>query len=507
LVVGFGLWFGDLLSLALLAGWARHGVPWQTAPVLVLLAALALVVPWATQRQLYCQQLCPHGAVQEWLGRFRRLHAPLPLRWQLWLRRVPAALLVIAFALGISVLSFDLSVLEPFDAWILKGAAIGSAIIAVVGLIASLFVPQAYCRFGCPTGALLKFIRSGGGHDRFRRRDAAAAASLAVAALFVFLPSLPDKRNDPPRVADGELQGKAFGTTWTVKLRGNVAGRDILQQRLAAELERIESTLSHWRPASAASQFNSSETTFEMDQPPELVALVAHARKLSEATDGGFDITIAPLVNAWGYGPDSKPGETPDDAQIAALLERVGWQKLEVDVQANTLRKTHPLLQIDLGALLQGHAVDRLAGVLDSMRVSEYLIEIGGELRAKGSWTVAVEDPAHTGRPLRIVQLSNTALATSGTYRTQATAGEAPLHHLISPQTGRPVAASTRLCAVVRPTCLEADGWATALLLAGFPRGASIADNQGLPALFVDPGGQVLTSAAGAKMFEPPLGP
>ncbi|MDZ4689563.1 MAG: FMN-binding protein, partial [Planctomycetaceae bacterium] len=152
LMVAFGLWLGDLLSLALLAGWSRHGVPWQTAPSLAVMVAVSLLTPWGTRRQVYCSHLCPHGAAQEWLGRFRRLHVRLPKGLSRILSVAPGLLLAAAFVLAVAIPLFDLSQLEPFDAWVLKRAAAVPLVIAVVGLIASLFVPMAYCRFGCPTG-------------------------------------------------------------------------------------------------------------------------------------------------------------------------------------------------------------------------------------------------------------------------------------------------------------------------------------------------------------------
>src|SRR5262249_25724379 len=155
----------------LVAGWARHGVPWQSAPAVVLLVAVALVVPWTTRRQIYCQQICPHGAAQLWLSRFKRLHVHLPARICRWLTRLRFVILILGVGLAIFWMKFDLAWLEPFDGWVLKSAAAVSASIAVAGLVASIFVPQAYCRFGCPTGELLSLIRSGGSHDRISRRD------------------------------------------------------------------------------------------------------------------------------------------------------------------------------------------------------------------------------------------------------------------------------------------------------------------------------------------------
>lgn len=173
---------GDLLAQSLLAGWAKSGVPWQLAPGLVLLAAAALLVPWATKKPLYCQQLCPHGAAQEWLGRTglkNKLRVPAKLGAGLqWL---PGLSLVFVLLVVMLQAPFDLAGLEPFDAWVIRSAGWATIAVAVVGLVASLFIPQAYCRYGCPTGALLEFVRSHGRNDRFGRRDIAAALLVALA--------------------------------------------------------------------------------------------------------------------------------------------------------------------------------------------------------------------------------------------------------------------------------------------------------------------------------------
>jgi thiamine biosynthesis lipoprotein ApbE/Na+-translocating ferredoxin:NAD+ oxidoreductase RnfG subunit len=503
LIAGLGIWLGDLLSLALFAGWSGNGVPWRTAPVLVLLATIALVVPWTTRRQVYCHYLCPHGAAQEWLGRFRKLHRPLPEKWSKWLGKLPYLLLAAGFVLSLNVTGFDLSWLEPFDAWVLSRRAMIPAAIAVAGLAASLFVPMAYCRFGCPSGALFKIIQSHGQHDRLRPHDKFAVVLLAAAAGFLWLPELvrrlsasasrtPVRLTEPPT-----LTGRAFGTTWSVKLRDDISNADALQTAIADELERIESTLSHWRKTSQTFQFNSSRTTVALEFEPEFVALVERGLQLSRATDGAFDMTVAPLVEAWGFGPGGPKENEPTDEEIAAVLQRCGWQKLEIDVAANSIRKRHPDLQLDLGALLQGYAADQIAKLLEERSLKQALIEVGGELRAVGVWTVAIENPASASEPLRTLSLADAALATSGTYRKRA--GK-KASHIIDPRTGKPVETKWQLCAVIRPSCLEADGRATALLASG-DDALEIADRERLAVLVADSNGEAQVSEAGKSAF------
>ena len=177
---------GDLLAQSLMVGWIQAGVPWRLAPGVVLLLAAALLVPWSTGKPLYCQQLCPHGAAQE------LLHEIAPRRWRLkiradldrGLRWLAPGLLAVVIAATLLLLPIDLAHLEPFDAYIIRSAGWATITIAVVGLIASLFVPMAYCHYGCPTGALLNFVRSHGRADRFGRRDIAGVVLLGIAITF-----------------------------------------------------------------------------------------------------------------------------------------------------------------------------------------------------------------------------------------------------------------------------------------------------------------------------------
>lgn len=183
-VIGYvGFLAGVPLAQSLFAGWAQNGVPWRSAPGLVLLLAAALAMPWTTGKPLYCQQLCPHGAAQELLGRFgpKRWRVALPKEFAAGLRWLPGLLIGMVIMITILGLPIELAHLEPFDAYSLRAAGIVTVSIAVVGLLASLFVPMAYCHYGCPTGALLEFIRSHGRSDRFGRRDIAALLLLGLA--------------------------------------------------------------------------------------------------------------------------------------------------------------------------------------------------------------------------------------------------------------------------------------------------------------------------------------
>lgn len=184
-IVLLGVVNGDLFSQAVIVGWTQNGVPWRLAPGLVLVVVSALLVPMVSRRQPYCQHLCPHGAVQQILIRRIRWQWKVPRRVHLAFSAVPFLILLTVVVIAMTGLPVSLVDLEPFDAWVIGIAGVAAATIAIVGLAASFFVPMAYCRYGCPTGALLQFLRLNGRSDRLSIQDAAAVLLTVVAGAFV----------------------------------------------------------------------------------------------------------------------------------------------------------------------------------------------------------------------------------------------------------------------------------------------------------------------------------
>ncbi len=177
-----GAWLGGLLSLHYLAGWAEHG--WNlAAPGLLTLGLVALLGPWATGRQVYCHQLCPHGHLQLWLGKCLKYRWTVPPKWHALLSKMPAVLLALS-ALSLALQwKWPLVRLEAFDAWVPRLANGISLTLAILGLALSLVLTQPYCKYGCPTGALLKWLRRKGPEDTWSKRDTAAALILLAAAV------------------------------------------------------------------------------------------------------------------------------------------------------------------------------------------------------------------------------------------------------------------------------------------------------------------------------------
>jgi thiamine biosynthesis lipoprotein len=409
-------------------------------------------------------------------------------RWHVWLGKLPAIALAGAFLAALVWPRWSLGQAEPFDAWVLgAGVAIPLAL-AVVGLLASVVVPQAYCKYGCPTGALFKFVRSANQAETWGRRDTWAGVVLALGAVVAFIPRPEFAEEASPetsaRHAVTELHGTAFGTTWTVKVRGSDVDSEILKRELEAEFSRVEFSLSHWRESSATADFNHLESTQPFGISQELAETVEFALKLSAASDGMYDITVAPLTNLWGYGPAGKLPD-PTAEQLKAALAKVGWQKLSLDKENLTLAKNHEGVNLDLGSVLQGYAADRAAAILRAQGQHDTLIEVGGEILAAGSWRVGIEDPFNPRVMLQTVLLTDKALSTSGLYRAKRIAAGKPVSHILSPKTGRPVEPTLEMAVVYHESCFQADGWSTALMAAGFTQAKIIAQREQLDVILV----------------------
>ncbi len=181
-LVGYvGLAAGNLVSQAMLAGWAKHGVPWRSAMGLVFLSIAAFALPITTRRNIYCSHLCPHGAAQQLLRRRIVRTVRLPSTVKSFLVLIPGLLLLWCVIVAMTSLGFSLVDIEPFDAYVFRIAGWATISVAIVGLIAASFIPMAYCRYGCPTGALLEFLRFNARSDRWTRRDWVAVAYVLLA--------------------------------------------------------------------------------------------------------------------------------------------------------------------------------------------------------------------------------------------------------------------------------------------------------------------------------------
>ncbi len=305
------------------------------------------------------------------------------------------------------------------------------------------------------------------------------------------------------------ISGATMGTTFNVTFVSGVESNDAdfrptaappevgrrqstVEAAVRSLLERIEGRMSHYRPESELSRFNRARTTEPRPMSGETLGVIAEALAVGRASGGAFDVTVGPLVDAWGFGPPGRAQAAPAGATLAALRSRVGVDLLEVDLAASTLRKRRPDVVIDLSAIAKGYAVDAVASLLAERGLGDYLVEIGGELRAGGRnergdpWRVAIERPVPGGGTAeRIVPLTDAALATSGDYRNFYEIEGARVSHTMDPRTGRPVAHGLLSVSVIAERCSLADARSTALNVLGPDDGYALALDQGWAALFL----------------------
>jgi len=335
-----------------------------------------------------------------------------------------------------------------------------------------------------------------------KRRVAFLVALVVVGAVVVWIrlrgttPSLSDA--DSSQVV--EWSGATMGGTWSVKIPHAMADEEKLHKRVADELARLDSLLSLWHEDSEVSRFNRPKGVEWISVSKDLAEIVSVARQVSEETGGAFDITIAPLVNLWGFGPaqsGGRNGVVSAEAEIAAARARVGWRGVEARVSPPALRKARAEIAIDLGAIGKGYAADAVARILDSAGVKDYLIAIGGELRGHGhsasgaAWKVGVETPvADVQRVLLSVELKEQGISTSGDYRNFFEMGGVRYCHEIDPRTGWPIAAARGLAgvSVIHSSSVRADALATGFFVLGAEEGFKKAEEMGIAALFVTRG-------------------
>ena len=291
-----------------------------------------------------------------------------------------------------------------------------------------------------------------------------------------------------------ELTGQALGTTWTVKVltKRFIDQRD-LRHSILKTLDDYDKIFSHWRPDSELYQFNSAITTSAISIHPELLELLKHSQWMYRETTGAFDPTVAPLVNLWGFGPVGKTRSTiPSENQIKESLSLSGIDKLEI-LPKGIVRKKHSTLQLDFSASAKGEIIDKVCKLLDRWGFKNYLVEIGGEIRAEGrgrkgkGWVVGLEDgDALNANGMVSVPLRNYAVATSGSYRLNKPNPDSnrSASHLIDPRTGRPIEHDLIAVNAFAPTARDADAWATALMILGPEEGMKMAEKMDMVARF-----------------------
>ena len=326
--------------------------------------------------------------------------------------------------------------------------------------------------------------------QRFVNRFQFTLLLLGILAVWLWL------RPDPEAPDVYQLDGRTMGTSYRILITefpAQVSG-EALANGIAKRLQRIDKELmSTYEPTSELSRFNQSAPGQWFEVSTELAVVMQEALLVSELTDGAFDVTVGPLVDRWGFGPEMRPTEVPDDQTIAQLLSEIGHQHLQVSLNPPRLWKGSEV-KVDLSGIAKGYGADYVADYFDSLAMTSYFIEIGGELRIKGkrkdgsSWVPGIERPVNGAPEVHEIIYTRDeplGIAGSGDYRNYFEQDGQRYSHEIDPATGRPIQHNLAATYVITENAMRADALATAFMVMGADAAMALAEEIGLAAYFI----------------------
>jgi thiamine biosynthesis lipoprotein len=292
------------------------------------------------------------------------------------------------------------------------------------------------------------------------------------------------------------LQGFTMGTTYNIKVVATPEQVEALklQDRIDEVLKQVNQEMSTYIPDSEISLFNQSTSLDAFEVSNGFARVLKESIRLGELSNGKLDITVGPLVNLWGFGPEKRPEKVPSEALLTSTLARVGLKKLHL--VGNQLYKDIPNLYVDLSTIAKGYGVDVVAELIEANGISNYLVEIGGEMRLKGFkhtgelWAIAIEKPIidSTGEHRDVHQIvipKDNAVATSGDYRNYFEMDGQRFSHIIEPTTGKPINHKLVSVTVIDSSSMTADGLSTTLMVMGADQGMKFAVENNIAALFI----------------------
>lgn len=290
-----------------------------------------------------------------------------------------------------------------------------------------------------------------------------------------------------------EFSGNIMGTSYHIKVAALMSEQESAETASAIEdtLKRIDGKMSTYKPDSELSKLNTAPAGTPVPLSDETFKVFGLALDVNAQSDGAFDITVGPLVNAWGFGPD-EPLTPPSDETLKRLAALTGRDKISLDNAAQTVTKAADGVYCDLSAIAKGYAVDMAAETIAGRGYENYMVEIGGEVRTAGQnsaglpWHIAIEKPLDGERALEeVVGLSGISLATSGNYRNFYITDGKRMSHTIDPKTGRPVEHQLASVSVIYPDCALADAYATTIMVLGPEKGLAFAEERGLAVMLI----------------------
>jgi thiamine biosynthesis lipoprotein len=297
----------------------------------------------------------------------------------------------------------------------------------------------------------------------------------------------------PPKDQETHITGPTMGTTYNVKFVP-VTDTDIdieeLKQQIEQSLIDINLLMSTYIKNSELSRFNQWNSVEPFPMSVQTLKVLNEAKRLGAMSAGLLDVTVGPLVNLWGFGPQSRPVKIPTEELINMTKERIGLDKLIIG--PTWASKTEPTLYVDLSTIAKGYAVDQLAELLGTHKITNYLVEIGGEMRLSGlkasgaPWKIAIEKPETDNRSVqKIISIGTNAVATSGDYRNYYETDGVRYSHLINPNTGYPISHNLVSVTVIHPSSMTADGLATALNVMGKEKALELAETFNIAVLMI----------------------
>ncbi len=290
------------------------------------------------------------------------------------------------------------------------------------------------------------------------------------------------------------FSGGTMGTSYNIKIV-EPTSTNLDQEKLHSDikdlLQDINQQMSTYIEDSDLSLFNQAPADEWVEVSKNLVDLFRVSIDLSEKSSGAFDITVGPLVNLWGFGPEHNDSELPSEAEIQRRKALTGYKKLKLRDDPPSIKKSIDGLYCDLSAIAKGWGVDQVAELIESKNLHNYLVEIGGEIRAKGSnlkgnpWRIGVSSPDPRTPLQKIIDVRDVGIATSGDYRNYFEKDGVRYSHTIDPRVGRPISHNLASITVIHESCMMADAYATAIDVLGVEEGLALAEKENLPAFFI----------------------
>ncbi len=324
--------------------------------------------------------------------------------------------------------------------------------------------------------------------------------SIFFIGIFIFLIfSFTGCNKSGPQTTSIELHGHTMGTTYQVKISDAQYKApmtpETLTEKLNGEIDQVLKTvnlhMSTFIENSEISLFNNYQGTDWFNVSPDTAKVMEESIRISRLSEGAFDITVAPLINLWGFGPKHTNREIPPDSEIQNVLSQIGYKNLSVRYSPPGIKKEIPAITCNLSAIAKGYGVDCVGEYIEKLGYKNYLVEIGGEIRARGlkvenkKWTVAIASPDGGPGFEKILSLTDLSMATSGDYHNYFEKDGVRYSHTIDPSTGKPITHSLASVTVIHSSCMTADAFATAIDVLGPEKGYELALREGLPVFLI----------------------